>query len=75
MNVALWPRRAELAAIRLYQLTLAPLVFTQCRFIPTCSHYTFEAVERYGALKGTWLGMKRIARCHPLRPGGYDPVP
>lgn len=70
-----WPRRAVLMLIRAYQLALAPLVFTQCRFTPTCSHYTFEAVERYGALKGTWLGLKRIARCHPLCPGGYDPVP
>jgi putative membrane protein insertion efficiency factor len=70
-----WPRRAVLMFIRAYQLALAPLVFTQCRFTPTCSHYTFEAVERYGALKGTWLGLKRIARCHPLCPGGYDPVP
>jgi putative membrane protein insertion efficiency factor len=70
-----WPRRAVLMLIRVYQLALAPLVFTQCRFTPTCSHYTFEAVERYGALKGTWLGLKRIARCHPLCPGGYDPVP
>lgn len=75
MNVARWPRRGVLIAIRAYQVALAPLVFTQCRFLPTCSHYTFEAVERYGALRGSWLGLKRIARCHPLRPGGYDPVP
>jgi uncharacterized protein len=75
MRVALWPRRLVMATIRGYQLVLAPLVFTQCRFIPSCSHYTFEAVARYGALKGSWLGLRRIVRCHPFCPGGYDPVP
>jgi len=69
------PRRIALAAIRGYQLVLAPLVFTQCRFTPSCSHYTHEAVARYGVLKGSWLGLKRVARCHPLHPGGFDPVP
>jgi hypothetical protein len=61
--------------IRVYQATLAPLMLTQCRFIPTCSHYTYEAVARYGAVKGIWLGAKRVARCHPFHPGGFDPVP
>jgi putative membrane protein insertion efficiency factor len=75
MNPGRWPRRGVMALIRGYQLTLAHLMFTQCRFEPSCSRYTFEAVERYGAVKGVWLGVKRILRCHPLHPGGYDPVP
>lgn len=75
MNAARWPRLVVMGLIRGYQLTLAHLVFTHCRFIPTCSHYTFEAVERYGAVKGSWLGAKRILRCHPFHPGGFDPVP
>ena len=75
MNVGRWPRLAVMALIHGYQLTLSHFVFTQCRFVPSCSHYTFEAVERYGAVKGAWLGIKRILRCHPLHRGGYDPVP
>jgi putative membrane protein insertion efficiency factor len=61
--------------IRLYQLTLSHFMFTNCRFTPSCSHYAYEAVERYGALRGSWMGVKRIMRCHPFHPGGYDPVP
>jgi putative membrane protein insertion efficiency factor len=64
------PRLFVMTLIRGYQLTL-----TQCRFEPSCSRYTYEAVERYGALKGSWLGIKRIAKCHPFHVGGYDPVP
>lgn len=70
-----WPRRLAVLAIRGYQLTLSRLVLTQCRFTPSCSHYTIQAVERYGVLRGSWLGAKRILRCHPFHPGGYDPVP
>ena len=70
-----WPRRAAMALIRAYQMTLSHLVFTQCRFTPSCSQYALEAIERHGGLKGSWLGVKRILRCHPLHPGGYDPVP
>lgn len=75
MSVAHLPRRVVMVLIRGYQVTLSRLVLTQCRFVPTCSHYTYEAVERYGAVRGTWLGVRRILRCHPLNPGGYDPVP
>jgi len=75
MSVARWPRLTVMALIRAYQATLSHLMFTPCRFEPSCSRYTFEAVERYGAVKGVWLGIKRILRCNPLHPGGYDPVP
>jgi putative membrane protein insertion efficiency factor len=61
--------------IRAYQLTLSPLFGPRCRFYPSCSHYGMEAIERHGALRGCWLTLKRIARCHPFNPGGFDPVP
>jgi putative membrane protein insertion efficiency factor len=64
-----------LAAIRLYQLTLSPFVGKSCRFEPSCSRYTASCIELHGAAQGSWLGLKRIARCHPLHPGGYDPPP
>jgi putative membrane protein insertion efficiency factor len=64
-----------LALIRFYQRVLSPVIPSNCRYDPTCSHYTYEAVQKHGAFKGLWLGMKRIARCHPLGPSGYDPVP
>jgi putative membrane protein insertion efficiency factor len=64
-----------MGVIRGYQRYISPLTPPSCRFHPTCSHYTYEAIEKYGAVKGTWLGMKRIARCHPFHPGGFDPVP
>ena len=58
-----------------YQLAIRPLLPNACRYTPSCSEYTIEAVNKYGALKGSWLGMKRIARCHPWGGHGYDPVP
>ncbi len=61
--------------IRGYQLLLRPLLGANCRFYPSCSDYAREAVERHGALAGSWLAAKRLARCHPYHPGGCDPVP
>ncbi|MDE0720304.1 MAG: membrane protein insertion efficiency factor YidD [Dehalococcoidia bacterium] len=66
---------AVLSVIWLYQKTLSPLLFTSCRYYPSCSHYSQEAVEKYGVLKGIWLGVKRLGRCRPLGGQGYDPVP
>lgn len=61
--------------IRLYQLTLSRVLPPSCRFEPSCSAYSYQAVEKYGMFKGGWLAIKRITRCHPFNPGGYDPVP
>jgi len=67
------PARSLIAAVRLYQWTLSPLIGRQCRFWPTCSQYFIEAVQKYGAVKGSWRGFRRICRCHPFHPGGIDP--
>jgi hypothetical protein len=61
--------------IRVYQVALSPYFGSQCRFTPTCSHYAREAITRHGVLKGGWLAIRRIGRCHPYHPGGEDPVP
>lgn len=61
--------------VRAYQVLLSPLLPAACRYHPTCSHYAIEALEKHGALRGGWLAVKRIARCHPFRAGGFDPVP
>ncbi len=68
-------RRFLVALIRAYQYVLSPWWGRQCRFVPTCSSYAIEAVERHGALLGLWLAARRILRCHPWHPGGVDPVP
>jgi len=68
-------RGAVTFAIRLYQSLLSPLFGGHCRFYPSCSHYSLEAVEKHGCLRGLWLGLVRVAKCHPLHPGGPDPVP
>jgi len=67
--------RALIGAIRFYQKGISPLKPPVCRFYPTCSQYGVEAMERYGALKGGWLLVRRLARCHPFCRGGFDPVP
>jgi putative membrane protein insertion efficiency factor len=64
-----------LLMLRAYQYAIRPLIGANCRFFPSCSDYAREAVERHGATKGAWLAARRIARCHPYHPGGYDPVP
>ncbi len=74
------PRRSPLVLllkgmVRLYQLVLSPWLGSNCRYQPTCSAYAMEALERHGALRGSWLAARRIARCHPLGGSGYDPVP
>lgn len=66
---------AALGLIRLYQHTLSHLFGGSCRFYPSCSEYTYGAIERYGVMRGGWLGFRRIMRCHPFTRGGYDPVP
>jgi putative membrane protein insertion efficiency factor len=68
-------KRALLGAIRAYQYAVRPLLGANCRFYPSCSEYAHEAVERHGAARGSWLAVRRLARCHPYHPGGYDPVP
>lgn len=65
----------SIALIRLYQLVISPAIPPSCRFAPSCSQYALEAVQRYGAVKGWFLGLRRLSRCHPWNPGGVDPVP
>jgi hypothetical protein len=60
--------------IRGYQITISPLFGPTCRFVPTCSAYAIEAVQKFGVAKGLWMSLKRLLKCHPFHPGGYDPV-
>ena len=69
------PRTALILLVRGYQVVLSPLLPASCRYYPSCSAYAIEALQRHGALRGGWLTLRRLARCNPFRPGGYDPVP
>lgn len=68
-------KRIVLALLRGYRYAISPMLGRNCRFVPSCSEYALEAVERHGALKGAWLALRRVGRCHPFSGGGYDPVP
>jgi len=65
---------AVLVILKLYKTIFSPLLPPACRFVPTCSAYAYEAIERYGVLRGGWLSVRRVLRCHPFHPGGHDPV-
>lgn len=75
LRPALLPRQLLLGGLRLYQLLLAPLLPPACRFEPSCSRFAQEAIRRHGALRGSWLALRRLARCHPFGGCGLDPVP
>lgn len=68
-------KKVAILVVKFYQFCIRPLLPNACRYNPSCSHYSIEAIKKYGALKGGWLGLKRIARCHPWGGQGYDPVP
>ena len=68
-------KRVMLALVRGYRYAISPMLGRNCRFVPSCSEYALEALERHGALKGSWLAARRVCRCHPFSGGGYDPVP
>lgn len=68
-------RRIAIALIHFYQRAVSPFLGPRCRYLPTCSEYMLTAINRYGVIRGGWLGVRRLARCHPWHEGGYDPVP
>jgi putative membrane protein insertion efficiency factor len=68
-------RKLLALVVRGYQVAVSPMLGMHCRFAPSCSSYAIEAIERHGALRGAWLALRRVARCHPFTAGGYDPVP
>jgi uncharacterized protein len=69
------PKNLLLLLVRVYQLCISPLLGPKCRFYPSCSNYALEAIRQFGAVKGSWLAIKRLCKCHPWHLGGYDPVP
>jgi len=75
ITVSRLPVLVARSLIRTYQLTLSPFIVNQCRFHPSCSNYALEALATHGAVKGSWLALRRLGRCHPFNPGGFDPVP
>ena len=74
-TVTTLPRRAAMLLVRGYRALISPMLPPSCRFTPTCSSYALTSLERYGVIRGGWLAVRRIGRCHPWNPGGYDPVP
>lgn len=68
-------RKGAVGLILMYQRFVSPLLGPACRYEPSCSEYARQAIEKYGVARGAWMGVKRVARCHPLHEGGYDPVP
>jgi putative membrane protein insertion efficiency factor len=74
-KIWLLPRHLLAGLVRGYQLVISPLLPPSCRFMPSCSQYALEAIVRHGAVRGTWLAARRLVRCHPFHPGGFDPVP
>jgi len=74
MNWKKWINAPFIGIIKFYQYTLSPLLPNSCRYTPTCSQYTSQAIHKYGPIKGTWLGIKRLSRCHPWGGSGYDPL-
>lgn len=70
-----WLALPFVALIKVYQYAISPMLGRNCRFHPNCSEYAVEALQRHGAIKGLWLATRRVGRCHPWHPGGYDPVP
>jgi putative membrane protein insertion efficiency factor len=68
-------KKPVILLLRGYKLAISPLLGQRCRFYPSCSEYTMQAIDRFGVIRGGWLGARRIGRCHPLNPGGLDPVP
>lgn len=75
MRLTQLPRRAATGLIAFYQKLVSPNLGANCRYQPTCSTYAYQAIERFGLLKGSWMGLRRLSRCHPFHAGGYDPVP
>jgi len=67
--------RLAIIMVRFYQFFMSPLLGANCRYYPSCSHYAVDALRKYGFFRGTWLSLRRLLRCHPFHPGGYDPVP